>query len=127
MEDITKAEIFPDPIRQLPEAALPLRGVRAYLSQADTHQILFMQFGEDDDMPEHAHAAQVGIVLEGRIDLVIDGEKRTYLKGDRYYIPGGARHSGKVYAGFAQVAFFNEPERYRPIARGAVNHTFKEA
>ncbi len=107
-------EIFDEPIRNLPEAAMSLRGVRAYLSQAQTHQIIFMQCSEDDEMPEHAHAAQVGIVLEGRIDLVMDGEKRTYRKGDRYYIPGGVRHSGKVYAGFAQVAFFDEPDRYRP-------------
>jgi quercetin dioxygenase-like cupin family protein len=107
-------EIFEKPIQDLPEAAMTLRGVKAYLAQGQTHQIIFMQISEDDDMPEHAHAAQVGIVLEGRIDLIIHGEKRTYRKGDRYYIPAGVRHSGKVYAGFAQVAFFNEPDRYRP-------------
>ncbi|MDD5171265.1 MAG: cupin domain-containing protein [Syntrophales bacterium] len=107
-------EIFPEPIRNLPEADMPVRGVRAYLSQARTHQVIFMQFSEDSEMPEHAHAAQAGIVIEGRIDLVIDGEKRTYLKGDRYHIPGGVKHSGKIYAGYAQVAFFAEPDRYRP-------------
>ena len=107
-------DIFPEPIQNLPEAKMNLRGVRAYLSQAETHQVLFMQFSEDDEMPEHAHTAQVGIVLEGRIDLIIDGEKRTHMKGDRYYIPGGVKHSAKIYAGFAQVAFFDEPGRYRP-------------
>jgi quercetin dioxygenase-like cupin family protein len=106
-------EIFDEPIRNLPEAAMSLRGVKAYLSQGAAHQIIFMQCGEDDEMPEHAHAAQVGIVLEGRIDLIIEGRLHTYLKGDRYFIPGGVRHSGKVYAGFAQVAFFDEPDRYR--------------
>ena len=127
MERSITAEIFPEPIRQLPEAATPLRGVRAYLSQADTHQVLFMQFSRDDEMPEHAHAAQMGIVLEGRIDLVIDGVRRTYVKGDRYFIPGGVRHSGKVYAGLAQVAFFNEPDRYRPAGRDPEMKKFKEA
>lgn len=127
MERSITAEIFPEPIRQLPEAAMPLRGVRAYLSQADTHQVLFMQFSEDDEMPEHAHAAQMGIVLEGRIDLVIDGLKLTYRKGDRYFIPGGVRHSGKVYAGFAQVAFFSEPDRYRPVDCGPAMKKFEEA
>lgn len=107
-------EIFEKPIRNLPEAAMSLRGVRAYLSQGETHQVIFMQCGEDDQMPEHAHGAQVGIVLEGRIDLTIDGETRSYVKGDRYFIPGGVRHSGTVYAGFAQVAFFDEPDRYKP-------------
>jgi quercetin dioxygenase-like cupin family protein len=107
-------EIFPEPICNLPEADMPGRGVRAYLSQAENHQIIFMQFSEDNEMPEHAHAAQAGIVIEGRIDLTIDGEKRTYVKGDRYHLPAGVKHSGKIYAGYAQVVFFDEPDRYRP-------------
>lgn len=104
--------IFPEPIRNLPEADIPFKGVRAYLSQAATHQIIFMEFEEDVDLPEHAHAAQVGIVLEGRIDLTIGGEKRTFSKGDRYYIPAGVKHSGKIYGGYADVTFFDEPRRY---------------
>lgn len=58
-------EIFPEPIRNLPEADIPLEGIKAYLSQSDDHQILFMQFMEDVDLPEHAHGAQTGFVLEG--------------------------------------------------------------
>lgn len=105
-------EIFPEPIRNLPEADIPLAGVTAYLSQSDTHQIIFMQFEEDVDLPEHAHAAQVGIILEGHIDLVIEGEAHTFIKGDRYYIPAGVAHSGKIYAGYADITFFDEPGRY---------------
>lgn len=106
------SEVFPEPIRNLPEADIPLEGVTAYLSQSDTHQIIFMEFEKDVDLVEHSHAAQIGIVLEGRIDLVIDGQKRTYGKGDRYYIPRGVSHSGKIYAGYADVTFFNESGRY---------------
>ena len=104
--------VFPEPIKNLPEADIPLDGVRAYLSQSDTHQILFMEFEKDVDLPEHSHAAQIGIVLEGEIELVIGGEKRYFTKGDRYYIPAGVKHSGKIYAGYADVTFFNEPNRY---------------
>ncbi len=107
-------EIFPGPNRNLPEAEIPRKGLKAYLSQSDNHQILFMQFEEDVELPEHSHAAQVGIILEGKIDLVIDGKKRTYYKGDRYYIPAGVKHSGKIYAGYADITFFNEPNRYSP-------------
>lgn len=105
--------IFPEPIRNLPEADIPLKGVKAYLSQAANHQIIFMEFEADVELPEHTHAAQVGIVLEGKIDLVIGGEKHTFVKGDRYYIPEGVKHSGKIYAGYADITFFNEPGRYR--------------
>ena len=105
-------EIFPEPIRDLPEAVMPLKGVKAYLSQGDGHQIIFMQFDGDEDMAEHSHAAQVGFVLEGRIDLVIEGAFHTYTKGDRYYIPAGVKHSGRIHAGFSQVVFFDAPDRY---------------
>jgi mannose-6-phosphate isomerase-like protein (cupin superfamily) len=105
-------EIFPEPIRELPEADIPLKGIKAYLSQADTHQVIFMQFSEDVDLPEHAHAAQVGFVLEGKIELVIGGERHTFSRGDRYFIPAGVKHSGKIFAGYADITFFNEPGRY---------------
>lgn len=104
--------IFPEVITRLPEADLPFAGCQAYLSQSDEHQIIFMEFAEDVDLPEHSHAAQLGIVLEGRIDLVIDGIKHTYTKGDRYLIPGGVKHSGKIYAGYADLTFFDQKVRY---------------
>jgi quercetin dioxygenase-like cupin family protein len=104
--------IFPKPITELPEADIPLEGIKAYLSQSDTHQIIFMEFEKDVDLPEHSHAAQAGFVLEGRIDLTIDGKQHSYTKGDRYYIPEGTLHSGKIHAGYADITFFNEPARY---------------
>ena len=106
--------IFPDPIRELPEAHIPLDGITAYLSQSDTHQIIFMEFEQDVDLPEHSHGAQMGIVLEGKIELTIGGEKQSFTKGDRYYIPKGVVHSGKIHAGYVDVTFFNEPDRYSP-------------
>jgi quercetin dioxygenase-like cupin family protein len=107
-------EIFSDPILNLPEADVPLKGVRAYLSQSEGHQIVFMEFREDVDLPEHAHAAQAGFILEGGMDLIIGGQKHTFRKGDRYYIPAGVKHSGRIYAGYADITIFQEPHRYRP-------------
>ncbi len=107
------AGVFPEPITSLPEADIPLNGLKAYLSQADNHQILFMQFDEDVEIPEHSHDSQWGVVLEGRIDLVVEGIRRTYTKGDRVFIPKGARHSAKIYAGYADISFFNEKDRYK--------------
>jgi quercetin dioxygenase-like cupin family protein len=104
--------IFPTPIKTLPEADIPLQGIKAYLSQSTTHQIIFMEFENSVDLPEHSHAAQVGFVLEGQIELTVDGKKNTYGKGDRYYIPAGVPHSGKIHAGYTDITFFDEPDRY---------------
>ena len=107
------SEIFPEPIRNLPGADIPLEGVKAYLSQSENHQIIFMEFSKDIEVPQHSHESQWGIVLEGKIDLFVDGVKQTYSKGDRYFIPKGIKHSAAVYAGYADITFFNQKDRYK--------------
>ncbi len=107
------SEIFPDSITNLPRTDIPIPGLQAYLSQGKTHQIIFMEFSEDVDLPEHAHEAQWGIVLEGKIDLIIAGVPFTFTKGDRYFILADTPHSGKIYAGYADMTFFNQPDRYQ--------------
>jgi quercetin dioxygenase-like cupin family protein len=110
-------QLFPKPIVDLPEADIPIRGIRAFLSQGSKHQIVFMEFSEDADLPEHSHESQWGVVLEGRIDLIIDGAEHTFVKGNSYFIPKGVRHSGKIYAGYADVTFFNQVDRYKEKPR----------
>lgn len=105
--------IFPEAISNLPQAQIPIDGLTAFMSQGGTHQILFMEFDKDVELPEHEHAEQYGIVLEGQIELVIDGVKHLFSKGDRYYIPAGVKHHGKIFAGYADITFFNEKDRYR--------------
>ena len=106
------SKIFPEPVINLPEADIPLKGISAYLSQGENHQIIFMEFSEDVDLLEHSHESQWGIVLEGKIELIIDGVKNAYVKGDRYFIPNGIKHSGKIYAGYVDMTFFNQKDRY---------------
>lgn len=107
------SEIFPEPIRNLPLADIPLDGVKAYLSQAENHQILFMEFSENIEVPEHSHEAQWGVILAGKVDLTIDGVERTYSKGDSVFIPKGVKHSAKIHAGYADISFFNEKGRWK--------------
>ena len=102
---------FPEPILNLPEADIPFKGVKAYLSQAENHQLIFMEFSEAVDLPEHEHESQWGVVLEGRIDLVINGVQHSYKKGDQYFIPSGVKHSGNIFAGYADITYFNQKDR----------------
>ena len=105
-------DVFPEPILNMPQADIPIAGANAYLSQGTDHQLLFMQFAQDVPLPEHAHADQWGIVLEGKIELCIDGDVRSYQKGDRYFIPAGVKHAGKIFAGYADITFFGQKDRY---------------
>ena len=72
-----------------------------------------MQFDEDAEVAVHSHEDQWGIVLEGRIDLMVEGIQNTYTKGDRVFIPKGAKHSAKIYAGYADISFFSQKDRYK--------------
>jgi quercetin dioxygenase-like cupin family protein len=107
-------EVFPEFVRDLPEVNIPIPGLKAYLLQGPDHQMLFMEFHEDVEVPPHAHEAQWGVVLQGQIELEIDGVARTYRKGGRMVVPRKARHSAKVHAGYADITFFDQKDRYRP-------------
>lgn len=108
-------EVFPDLITRLPRADVPIKGVTAYLLQGKDRQVLFMAFKRDARVPPHAHGAQWGVVLEGRIDLTVGGAERTYGKGDSYFIPAGTEHSSVIHAGYADVTVFADRDRYRPL------------
>jgi len=106
------SDIFPQEILKLPEIDFPISSVKGYLSQGKNHQIVFMEFTEDADIPEHSHKSQWELVLNGQVDLNIGGKTKTYTKGDSFYIPENQPHGGHVYKGYAAIAFFNESSRY---------------
>lgn len=116
-----KKSIFPEPIKNLPEADIPIEGIKAYLSQSSDHQIIFMEFEKDTELKEHKHDSQVGFVLSGKIDLKIGEETNTYTKGDIYFIPKDVLHSGFIYAGYSDITFFNQCDRYKE-KKDAINN-----
>lgn len=103
---------FEGPILELPEADIPLKGIKAYLSQGDNHQIIFMEFSEDVLLPEHTHESQWGTILNGKLDFTIGAETKTYQKGENYFIPAGVPHSGQIYGGLVVIEYFNQRDRY---------------
>jgi quercetin dioxygenase-like cupin family protein len=105
--------IFPDPIKKLPQADIPLTGLTGYILQGKKHQVIFMSFDNDLEIPEHCHDDQWEIVIEGCVDLHMNGRTTRYSKGDRFFIPKGILHSATVYSGYASIIFFNEKYRYR--------------
>ena len=51
----------------------------------------------DQDVPEHHHVnAQLGLVLQGSITMVVDGESRRLVVGDTYVIPSDVPHSAST-------------------------------
>lgn len=106
---------FPDLIRRLPRADIPVEGLKAHLLQCEDRQVLFMVFLQDVQVPSHSHGSQWGTVLDGRIDLTVDGVESTYVRGDSYFIPAGAEHSAVIRAGYADVTVFEDRDRYKAL------------
>jgi quercetin dioxygenase-like cupin family protein len=66
-------------------------------------------------VPEHSHDyPQWGIVVEGKMELTIDGKAKIYEKGDDYLIPAHARHHAKFLSESRVIDFFSEKARYKP-------------
>ena len=106
---------LPEIITRLPEVELPFppTAVKTSALKSDQGLLVFFHILKDLDLPAHSHKAQWGTVLDGRIELTIGGETRTYGPGDSYYIPAGVEHSGRLPAGAKIMDFFEEPDRYR--------------
>ena len=107
-----KEEFFPDMITNLPEADIPIEGLRSYLFQGEEQQLVFMSFENDVEVPEHCHEAQWGVVLDGETELTVDGQKNTFTKGDTYYIAKGVKHSARIKRGYKDLALFSQKDRY---------------
>jgi len=105
--------LFPNMITCLPHADIPIEGLTSYLLQCINHQVIFMSFEKDVEVPEHSHEAQWGIVIDGEIELKINDNKQIYRKGDTYFIPKNILHSARIKAGYKDLTIFNQKDRYK--------------
>jgi quercetin dioxygenase-like cupin family protein len=105
---------FPDLFQTLPEAEVPVPGVKVRLLRGPTASAIFWEATQDTAVPQHRHGGQWGVVLEGEIRLTVGSDVRTCRRGDEYYIPAGTPHSAVLKKGARVLDFFDDPDRYRP-------------
>jgi len=104
---------FPGIIDRHPEADIPIPGLTSRLIQAGDQQFVFMAFAEDAVIPVHSHNAQWGVVLDGEIELTINGKIKHLKKGDSYFIEKGVPHSARISEGYKDLTLFDQPDRYK--------------
>ena len=105
---------FPSFIEALPQAELPLPGVKGYILGAPQAQAVFFVIPAGTEIPLHTHGDQWGVVVEGEIDFQIGEQRRVYRRGDSYFIPAGTPHGGKVLREARIIEVFAEPDRWKP-------------
>jgi quercetin dioxygenase-like cupin family protein len=108
---------FPTVIRSLPRADIHVEGARAWILQSETSQLVFFEFEATAKVPEHSHTyPQWGIVVDGKMELDIDGEQWVCEKGTEYLIPAGAKHFARFLSQTRVMDYFSEKRRYKPQA-----------
>jgi len=105
--------VYPDFIRNMPEVDIPVEGVRGWLLECGSRQAVFFDIKPEAVVPPHAHCAQWGIMLDGEMDLTINGSTQRLGKGDCYFIPEGAEHSATFHSRVNVIDVFDSPDRYK--------------
>ena len=107
-----KAPEFPEFIKNLPEADLPVDGCRGWLVQSENGQVMFLTAEQQVKIPPHNHGDQWGFVIEGQMELTIGERTGTYRQGDSYFIPAGTMHKAILHKGFRALDYFADKNRY---------------
>lgn len=105
---------LPDFIRAMPALDIPFpeEAVTTRALRSEAGLMVFFTFHQDVTLPAHSHKGQWGTVLEGELELTIDGEARIYRPGEAYSIPSGKVHAVKIKSGTVALDLFEEPDRY---------------
>lgn len=112
------ARSFPNVITHLPEADIQFKGVRAWILQGDEQQLVFFEMESSAQVPAHSHEyCQWGVMIEGKMELIIDGKARICKKGDEYLIPAHAKHHARFFEPSRVMDFFSERNRYKPKSK----------
>jgi quercetin dioxygenase-like cupin family protein len=104
---------FPAFVKSLPEVDLPFPGARGWLLQGAEQQVVFAEFDEDLEVPEHAHAEQWEFCLEGAVVLRRGMGDELFHAGENFFIPAGVPHSATVHAPYKAMIVFNARDRYK--------------
>ncbi|MFH0883008.1 MAG: cupin domain-containing protein [bacterium] len=104
---------WPEFIHSLPEADLPMEGLRGWLLNGHDAQLLFLEALAEVNVSAHSHGAQWGMVVEGSMEFTMDGQTKTIRQGDSYSVPAGREHGALLHKGFRAIDVFADRDRYR--------------
>jgi len=104
---------FPDFIKNFPLADVKGAAITCHLVKNPHGQVVFFELPAGQAIPPHRHGVQWGIVVQGEMELTIEGDTQICKRGDTYYIPDQAMHSARVRVDTHTVSAFADPDRYR--------------
>jgi quercetin dioxygenase-like cupin family protein len=75
----------------------PRPGIEARVVSGEQMTSCWIRIEPETELPAHAHPhEQIGVVVEGAVEVTIGGEARRVGPGMAYVVPGGVEHSGRT-------------------------------
>ena len=76
----------------------PFPGVEMYVTESPQMTMSLIEMQPNSVIPEHSHPhEQVGCMLEGEAEFIVEGRPQRVVPGQMWRLPGGTRH--KVVTG----------------------------
>ena len=98
-------------------------GVRLRTPYGERIMLSLVELDEGAVVAPHSHPhEQAGIVLEGMLELTIDGHVRTLKAGEAYIAPGNVTHSARAVGSRCRVLDVFSPVR-EDYAKGMNQYT----
>lgn len=104
----------------------PVKGIEMRVVPGDCLMAVWVQIEPNTVMPRHQHPhEQLGMLLEGEIEMTIGAETRLLQPGDSYVIPPNLEHGAETHATGCLVLDVFSPVRedYLEKARAAAGQT----
>lgn len=90
----------------------PAEGVEMRVISGDRMTMVFFHLEPGAEIPEHSHPhEQMGTVLKGSIELIIDKDKKIVNEGNAYHVRSNIIHSGRCLDSASEVLEVFSPPR----------------
>jgi quercetin dioxygenase-like cupin family protein len=95
---------FPSLIRGLPKFAGPFDAFRLQASGCD---VLFASYPAGTSIKPHHHETEnIGVITQGELILVLEGEEIRYGAGQWYHIPARVNHAARFEKDTSEIEFW---------------------
>ncbi|MCL4322085.1 MAG: cupin domain-containing protein [Deltaproteobacteria bacterium] len=75
----------------------PVKGISIRSVYLEKAMLTRMEFEPGSVIPEHRHPhEQITYILEGKMDMIVDGVEKTVSMGDAVTIPSNVLHSARI-------------------------------
>lgn len=100
---------FPDLLRKLPAFDGPFDAFKLAAKNCD---VLFASYPGGTTIPPHHHETDnVGVITQGELILIMNGQETRYRAGEWYHVPAKATHAARFNVETSEIEFWFHPTR----------------